>query len=169
MKKVYSVRRRPKAGGAENGPCAAESSKPFSFPLVKGHGDSTFLWPISKFPKILTPPSPDIPTILPSCQAEASANWIGGTGARHGRPMEPKFRESCPCFKENGRPTATAARNSENVFPSLGGIREYVLARTKFQWCGFDVFVAARRRVKSGFKAVSRSSKFRESLPQRRV
>ena len=72
------------------------------------------------------PPSPGIPTILPSCQAEASSNWIGGTGARHGRPMEPKFRESCPCFKENGRPTA--ARNSENVFPSLGGIREYVPA-----------------------------------------
>jgi hypothetical protein len=41
--------------------------------------------------------------------------------------------------------------------------------RTKFQWCGFDVFLAARRRVKSGFKAVSRSSKFRESLPRRRV
>jgi hypothetical protein len=43
------------------------------------------------------------------------------------------------------------------------------LRRTKFQWCGFGVFLAARRRVKSGFKAVSRSSKFRESLPQRRV
>ena len=41
--------------------------------------------------------------------------------------------------------------------------------RTKFQWCGFDVFLAARRRVKSGFKAVSRYSKFRESLPQRGV
>jgi hypothetical protein len=65
------------------------------------------------------PPSPGIPTILPSCQAEASSNWIGGTGARHGRPMEPKFRESCPCFKENGRPTATAARNSE-CFPLAG-------------------------------------------------
>jgi hypothetical protein len=51
-----------------------------------------------------------------------------------------------------------------NVFPSLGGIREYVgLPRTKFQWCGFDVFLAARRRVKSGFKAVSRSSKLRRS------
>jgi hypothetical protein len=70
--------------------------------------------------------------------------------------MEPKFRESRPCFKENGRPTATATRNSENVFPSLGGIEEYVgLPRTKFQWCGFDVFLAARRRVKFGFKAVS--------------
>jgi hypothetical protein len=43
------------------------------------------------------------------------------------------------------------------------------LPRTKFQSCGFDGFLAARRRVKSGFKAVSRYSKFRESLPQRGV
>ena len=76
----------------------------------------------------------------------------------------PNFRVSILGF------TPTAARNSENVFPSLGGIQEYVgLPQTKFQWCGFDVFLAARRRVNSGFKAVSRSSKFRESLPQRRI